>query len=57
MDFDDLMNQPGDRLPLLTRGEAEALVRLLAQLDGADEDVQRAGLEMQARIAMRLPAA
>jgi hypothetical protein len=58
MDFDDLMNQPpGDRLPLLTRGEADALVRLLGQLGGADEDVQRAGLELQARLAKRLPLA
>lgn len=56
VDFDDLMDLPGDRLPLLTRGEADALVLLLGRLDGADEDVQRAGLEMQARIGMRLPA-
>lgn len=56
MDLEDLMEQPGERLPLLTRGEADALVQLLGRLDGADEHVQRAGLELQARIGMRLPA-
>ncbi|MFI8499480.1 hypothetical protein ACIGFK_13425 [Streptomyces sp. NPDC085524] len=57
MDFDDLMTQPGERLPLLTRGEAGALIALLGQLaDGADENLRRAAGEIQARIGMRLPA-
>ncbi|MFE2324574.1 hypothetical protein ACFXD5_11765 [Streptomyces sp. NPDC059385] len=57
MDFDDLMAQPGDRLPLLTRGEASALIALLGQLaDGADENLRLAAGEIQARIGMRLPA-
>ncbi|MFF3620083.1 hypothetical protein [Streptomyces sp. NPDC002467] len=57
VDFDDLMAQPGDRLPLLTRGEAGALIALLGQLaDGADESLRLAAGEIQARIGMRLPA-
>lgn len=57
VDFDDLMTQPGDRLPLLTRGEAGALIALLGQLaDGADENLRLAAGEIQARIGMRLPA-
>lgn len=57
LDFDDLMNRPGGRLPLLTRGEAGALISLLGHLsDGADEDLRLAASELQARIGMRLPA-
>jgi hypothetical protein len=57
VDFDDLMAQPGDRLPLLTRGEAYALIGLLDQLaDGAADDLRLAAGELQARIGMRLPA-
>lgn len=57
VDFDDLMTQPGERLPLLTRGEAGALIALLGQLaDGADENLRLAAGEIQARIGMRLPA-
>jgi hypothetical protein len=56
VDFDDLMNRPGDRLPLLTRGEAGALIALLGHLaDGADEDLRLAAGELQARVGMRLP--
>ena len=57
VDFDDLMAQPGDRLPLLTRGEASALIALLGQLaDGAPESLRLAAGELQARVGMRLPA-
>jgi hypothetical protein len=58
VDFDDLLNAPGDRLPLLTHGEAGALIALLGHLaDGADEDLRLAAGELQARIGMRLPEA
>ena len=57
MDFDDLIAQPGERLPLLTRGEACALIGLLDQLaDGATGDLRRAAGELQARVGMRLPS-
>ncbi|MFD6113584.1 hypothetical protein ACFWG0_26225 [Streptomyces yangpuensis] len=57
MTLDELMEQPGDRLPLLTRGEAGALIALLGHLaDGADENLRRAAGELQARVGMRLPA-
>ncbi|WP_405443110.1 hypothetical protein OG373_36985 [Streptomyces avidinii] len=50
------MDAPGTRL-LLTRGEVETLALLQGRLDGADERVQRAGLELRALIGKRLPAA
>ncbi|MFB8393629.1 hypothetical protein [Streptomyces yangpuensis] len=57
MTLDELMEQPGDRLPLLTRGEAGALIALLGHLaDGADEILRLAAGELQARVGMRLPA-
>jgi hypothetical protein len=56
-DIDALMDEPGDRLPLLTRGEAGALVALLGKLASRDDDqLQRSALELQVRLGMRLPA-
>jgi hypothetical protein len=54
--LDEMLERPGIRLPLLTRGEADALVVLLGQL-GDDHPLQYVGLELQARLGMRLPAA
>lgn len=52
-----LMDQPGDRLPLLTRGEADTLIALLGQLaEGADDALRYDALELQSRLGMRLPA-
>ncbi|NXY93485.1 hypothetical protein HYE82_03490 [Streptomyces sp. BR123] len=46
-----------ERLPLITRGEAEALIAVLGRLaDGADDDLRYEALELQARLGMRLPA-
>ncbi|MFF1411268.1 hypothetical protein ACFVX6_16010 [Streptomyces sp. NPDC058289] len=53
--IEDLLDEPGDRLPLLTRGEAGALVALLGRLADRDDDqLQRAALELQARLGTRL---
>ncbi|MFZ3496093.1 hypothetical protein ACODT5_23225 [Streptomyces sp. 5.8] len=56
-DDDVPMDRPGERLPLLTRGEAEALVALLGDLaEVTGEDLQMDALELQSRLGMRLPA-
>jgi len=53
-----LMDEPGDRLPLLTPGEARALVAVLGELaKGGDSEASRDALELQARLGMRLPSA
>ncbi|MGW6690834.1 hypothetical protein [Streptomyces sp. NPDC054961] len=55
-DIENLMDAPGDRLPLLTRGEAGAIVALLGRLAHRDDDqLQRAARELQARLGLRLP--
>ncbi|MCY0931852.1 hypothetical protein OTB20_37895 [Streptomyces sp. H27-H1] len=55
-EIEDLMDAPGDRLPLLTHGEAGALVALLGRLANRDDDqLQRAAVELQARLGTRLP--
>ncbi|MBT2472914.1 hypothetical protein J7E97_34965 [Streptomyces sp. ISL-66] len=55
-DIEDLLDEPGDRLPLLTHGEAGALVALLGRLAARDDDqLKRAALTLQARLETRLP--
>ncbi|WP_405959005.1 hypothetical protein OG239_01685 [Streptomyces sp. NBC_00868] len=56
MHFDDLNTQPGVRLALLTRGEADALIAVVGQAAEAQSDLRAAALELQATIGMRLPA-
>ncbi|MFD9256912.1 hypothetical protein [Streptomyces sp. NPDC059538] len=56
MTFNELMEQPDDRLPLLTRGEAGALIALLGQIAEMEGALRAAALELQATIGMRLPA-
>jgi hypothetical protein len=57
-DLDLLMDEPGDRLPLLTAGEARAVVALLAYLQ---HDVERPpdaavwASELQGRLLRRIP--
>jgi hypothetical protein len=52
-----LMDEPGERLPLLTRGEAGALIAVLGELARGAEDALRCeALELQARLGMRLPS-
>lgn len=54
---DALMDEPGERLPLLTRGEALALVAVLGELaKNGDPALRYDALELQARLGMRLPA-
>lgn len=51
------MDQPGERLPLLTRGEALALVALLGPLaETHDAALRYDALDLQARLGMWLPA-
>lgn len=58
VDYDGLMQQPGDRLPLLTRGEAGAVMAVLGELaNEAQGGLRAAALDLQALIGMRLPAA
>ncbi|MET9463859.1 hypothetical protein ABZY44_03360 [Streptomyces sp. NPDC006544] len=55
-DIEHLMDAPGDRLPLLTPGEAGAIVALLGRLAHRDDDqLRRAALELQTRLGLRLP--
>lgn len=51
------MDEPGAGLPLLTRGEADALVALLGRLANGADDLKMAALELLARLGMRLSAA
>jgi hypothetical protein len=56
-DIEAMLDEAGDRLPLLTRGEAGAVVALLGQLaESADEGLRRVALDVQVRIGMRLPS-
>lgn len=50
------IDQPGERLPLLTRGEAEVLMAVLAQTAEAEVGLRAVALELQSRNGMRLPA-
>ncbi|MGA5171338.1 MULTISPECIES: hypothetical protein [Streptomyces] len=56
-DLDLLMDEPGDRLPLLTAGEARAVVALLGYLqDGAElPDAAVWASELQGRLLRRIP--
>ncbi|MFG2617781.1 hypothetical protein ACGFXC_09130 [Streptomyces sp. NPDC048507] len=57
-EIDALMDEPGDRLPLLTRGEGAALVALLARLAARDDDqLQAFATDLQVRLGGRLPSA
>ncbi|MGR4880636.1 hypothetical protein ACIPUC_14585 [Streptomyces sp. LARHCF249] len=58
VDHDGPMQQPGDRLPLLTRGEARAVMAVFGELaDEAQGGLRVAALDLQTLIGMRLPAA
>ncbi|GAA3267613.1 hypothetical protein [Streptomyces lavendulae] len=57
-EIDAMMEEPGDRLPLLTRGEGAALVALLGRLVARDDDqLRQSALELQVRLGLRLPSA
>ncbi|MET9321935.1 hypothetical protein ABZX75_17335 [Streptomyces sp. NPDC003038] len=57
-DFDLMMDEPGERLPLLTAGEARAAVALLGYLrDGeAPPDTAAWAAELQGRLLRRIPS-
>lgn len=58
MDVWELLERPGDRVPLVTEGEARAaaeLLRLLEEHEGAE--VREAATELRRRLARRLPSA
>ncbi|NWF28480.1 hypothetical protein HW130_19785 [Streptomyces sp. PKU-EA00015] len=56
MDLDDLLDAPGDRIPLLTLGEAHDVLHLLRPLvDGAGVEAVVAD-ELIVRLAQRVPA-
>ncbi|MEU1889571.1 hypothetical protein [Streptomyces pristinaespiralis] len=57
MDLHDLIDLPGERQPLLTLGEAHALVVVLEELTAsAVGDIAAVAAELRARLAMRLPS-
>jgi hypothetical protein len=55
MDLDDLLDAPGDRIPLLTAGEAHVVLRLLSPLAEGADDGAEAAEELIMRLARRLP--
>jgi hypothetical protein len=56
VDLDDLLDAPGDRMPLLTVGEAHAVLRLLRPLADGDGVEADAADELIVRLAQRVPA-
>lgn len=56
MDLDELMDMPGGREPLVTVGEAHAVVRLLEAIGDGDSEEAGAAGELRMRLAMRLPS-
>jgi hypothetical protein len=57
VDLDDLLDAPGDRMPLLTVGEAHAVLRLLRPLaDGNGAEEADAADELIVQLAQRVPA-
>ncbi|MGW0703834.1 hypothetical protein ACWD0A_31925 [Streptomyces sp. NPDC002867] len=56
MDLNDLLDAPGDRMPLLTVGEAHAVLRLLRPLADGNEVEADAADELIVRLAQRVPA-
>lgn len=55
MDLHDLLDAPGDRVPLLTAGEAHAVLRLLQPVADAGGEGAEAADELIMRLARRLP--
>ncbi|MGA4803606.1 hypothetical protein [Streptomyces lavendulocolor] len=57
-DIDLMMDEPGDRLPLLTAGEARAAVVLLGYLQRGTEPPYAAvwASELQGRLLRRIPS-
>ncbi|MFJ4009436.1 hypothetical protein [Streptomyces sp. NPDC090026] len=47
-----LMDEPGDRLPLVTAGEARTVVALLAHVAGPARELAE---DLRIRIGLRLP--
>jgi hypothetical protein len=55
MDLEDLLDVPGDRIPLLTAGEAHVVLRLLSPLVAGAGEGAEAAEELIMRLARRLP--
>ncbi|MGW4028761.1 hypothetical protein ACWEFL_05455 [Streptomyces sp. NPDC004838] len=53
--LDVLIDQPGERLPILTAGEARAVVVLLGLLAQAGTDEGEVAAELRDRLASRTP--
>ncbi|MGW7359449.1 hypothetical protein ACWGI0_23155 [Streptomyces sp. NPDC054802] len=56
MDLYELIDMPGKREPLVTAGEAHAVVQLLELLADGDGEAAEAAGELRVRLGMRLPS-
>jgi hypothetical protein len=56
MELDDLLDAPGDRVPLLTAGEGHAVLRLLQTIAAGEGPGADTADELVERLARRLPA-
>ncbi|MEU0991246.1 hypothetical protein [Streptomyces sp. NPDC005953] len=55
-DLDDLLAAPGPRLPLITYGEAQAVIHLLGRLNEATIDEVQIAAELRDHLARRAPS-
>jgi hypothetical protein len=55
MDLEELLDAPGDRIPLLTAGEAHVALCLLSPLAAGADAVAEAAEELITRLACHLP--